>query len=72
MSRSYNNQEQLAANTHDVLQRTGASLQRSNQIAYETEQIGTEVSYRQLINNIFLPWYRNSYCRVFCSSHSLK
>ncbi|KAM7361218.1 vesicle transport through interaction with t-SNAREs 1b [Cochliomyia hominivorax] len=43
MSRSFNNQEQLTANTHDVLQRTGASLQRSNQIAYETEQIGTEV-----------------------------
>ncbi|TMW52985.1 hypothetical protein DOY81_001933, partial [Sarcophaga bullata] len=43
MSRSFNNQEQLAANTYDVLQRTGESLQRSNQIAFETEQIGTEV-----------------------------
>lgn len=43
MSRSFSNQEQLAANTYDVLQRTGASLQRSNQIAFETEQIGTEV-----------------------------
>lgn len=41
---SFNNQEQLAANTYDVLQRTGASLLRSNQIAYETEQVGTEVS----------------------------
>lgn len=43
MSRSFSNQENLVSNTYDVLQRTGASLQRSNQIAYETEQIGTEV-----------------------------
>ncbi|XP_073814229.1 vesicle transport through interaction with t-SNAREs 1b [Musca autumnalis] len=38
-----NQQEQLMRNTYDVIQRTGDSLQRSNQIAYETEQIGTEV-----------------------------
>ena len=36
-------QEQLITNTHNVLERSGASIQRSNQIAIETEQIGTEV-----------------------------
>lgn len=48
MPRSLNNQQQLAANSYDVLQRTSESLQRSNQIAYESEQIGTEVNKCQL------------------------
>ncbi|KAH8268040.1 hypothetical protein KR018_007431 [Drosophila ironensis] len=36
-------QAQLVANTYDVLQRTGDSIQRSNQIAIETESMGAEV-----------------------------
>ncbi|SPP88008.1 vesicle transport through interaction with t-SNAREs homolog 1B [Drosophila guanche] len=36
-------QQQLAASTYDVLQRTGDSIQRSNQIAIETENMGAEV-----------------------------
>ncbi|KAH8330927.1 hypothetical protein KR067_009162 [Drosophila pandora] len=36
-------QAQLVANTYDVLQRTGESIQRSNQIAIETENMGAEV-----------------------------
>ncbi|XP_036324251.1 vesicle transport through interaction with t-SNAREs homolog 1A [Rhagoletis pomonella] len=53
MSRGYNwqnsaerenaAQSQLVANTHDILERSSASIQRSNQVAIETEQIGTEV-----------------------------
>ncbi|XP_017873218.1 PREDICTED: vesicle transport through interaction with t-SNAREs homolog 1B [Drosophila arizonae] len=36
-------QQQVIANTYDVLQRTTQSIQRSNQVAIETENIGTEV-----------------------------
>ncbi|XP_017141966.2 vesicle transport through interaction with t-SNAREs homolog 1B [Drosophila miranda] len=36
-------QQQLAANTYDILQRTGDSIQRSNQIAIDTENMGAEV-----------------------------
>ncbi|XP_017084464.2 vesicle transport through interaction with t-SNAREs homolog 1B [Drosophila eugracilis] len=36
-------QEQLTASTYDVLQRTTESIQRSNQIAIETENMGAEV-----------------------------
>ncbi|KAI8046637.1 vesicle transport through interaction with t-SNAREs homolog 1B [Drosophila gunungcola] len=36
-------QAQLSASTYDVLQRTADSIQRSNQIAIETENMGTEV-----------------------------
>lgn len=36
-------QSQLAASTYDVLQRTTDSIQRSNQIAIETENMGAEV-----------------------------
>lgn len=36
-------QQQLIANTHDVLQSTTQSIQRSNQVAIETENMGTEV-----------------------------
>ncbi|KRK02792.1 vesicle transport through interaction with t-SNAREs homolog 1A [Drosophila yakuba] len=36
-------QAQLAASTYDVLQRTTDSIQRSNQIAIETESMGAEV-----------------------------
>lgn len=36
-------QAQLAASTYDVLQRTTDSIQRSNQIAIETENMGAEV-----------------------------
>ncbi|CAD6993272.1 vesicle transport through interaction with t-SNAREs homolog 1A [Ceratitis capitata] len=36
-------QAQLVGNTYDVLERSAASIQRSNQVAIETEQIGTEV-----------------------------
>ncbi|XP_017847683.1 vesicle transport through interaction with t-SNAREs homolog 1B [Drosophila busckii] len=36
-------QQQVASSTYDVLQRTGESIQRSNQIAIETENIGAGV-----------------------------
>uniref|UniRef100_A0A034WBX2 Vesicle transport through interaction with t-SNAREs-like protein 1B n=1 Tax=Bactrocera dorsalis TaxID=27457 RepID=A0A034WBX2_BACDO len=36
-------QSQLVANSYDILERSSASIQRSNQVAIETEQIGTEV-----------------------------
>ncbi|EDW59355.1 vesicle transport through interaction with t-SNAREs homolog 1B [Drosophila virilis] len=36
-------QQQVVANTYDVLQRTTESIQRSNQVAIETENIGTGV-----------------------------
>ncbi|KAH8349107.1 hypothetical protein KR084_006119 [Drosophila pseudotakahashii] len=36
-------QAQLSASTYDVLQRTTDSIQRSNQIAIETENMGAEV-----------------------------
>ncbi|XP_017013468.1 vesicle transport through interaction with t-SNAREs homolog 1B [Drosophila takahashii] len=36
-------QAQLSASTYDVLQRTADSIQRSNQIAIETENMGAEV-----------------------------
>ncbi|XP_017031803.1 vesicle transport through interaction with t-SNAREs homolog 1B [Drosophila kikkawai] len=36
-------QAQLSANMNDVLQRTTDSIQRSNQIAIETENMGVEV-----------------------------
>ncbi|EDW14440.1 vesicle transport through interaction with t-SNAREs homolog 1B [Drosophila mojavensis] len=36
-------QQQVIANTYDVLQRTTQSIQRSNQVAIETENMGTEV-----------------------------
>ncbi|XP_016987557.2 vesicle transport through interaction with t-SNAREs homolog 1A [Drosophila rhopaloa] len=36
-------QAQLSASTYDVLQRTTDSIQRSNQIAIETETMGAEV-----------------------------
>ncbi|XP_064552964.1 vesicle transport through interaction with t-SNAREs homolog 1B [Drosophila montana] len=35
--------QQVVANTYDVLQRTTESIQRSNQVAIETENIGTGV-----------------------------
>ncbi|XP_075147274.1 vesicle transport through interaction with t-SNAREs 1b [Haematobia irritans] len=38
-----NTNEQFRNSTYNVLQRTGDSLQRSNVLAYEAEQIGTEV-----------------------------
>lgn len=43
MSNAFDNQEQLITNTYDVLKRTSESIQRSNIIAYESEQVGTEV-----------------------------
>ncbi|XP_023161178.1 vesicle transport through interaction with t-SNAREs homolog 1B [Drosophila hydei] len=36
-------QQQVIANTYDVLQRTTESIQRSNQVAIETENMGAEV-----------------------------
>lgn len=36
-------QSHLVANSYDILERSSASIQRSNQVAIETEQIGTEV-----------------------------
>ncbi|EDV93298.1 vesicle transport through interaction with t-SNAREs homolog 1B [Drosophila grimshawi] len=36
-------QQQVVANTYDVLQRTSESIQRSQQVAIETETIGTGV-----------------------------
>lgn len=41
-------QAQLVASTYDVLQRTGESIQRSNQIAIETENMGAEVGSRKM------------------------
>uniref|UniRef100_A0A1A9ZSV3 t-SNARE coiled-coil homology domain-containing protein n=1 Tax=Glossina pallidipes TaxID=7398 RepID=A0A1A9ZSV3_GLOPL len=43
MSNPFDNQQQLITNTYDVLKRTSDSIQRSNIIAYESEQVGTEV-----------------------------
>lgn len=37
-------QSQLVANSYNILEQSSASIQRSNQVAIETEQIGTEVS----------------------------
>lgn len=68
MSQSFNNQEQLAANTYDVLQRTGASLQRSNQIAFETEQIGTEVRTIHIHLNILKrSLFNTAQAQKFCT-----
>lgn len=69
MSRSFNNQEQLAANTYDVLQRTGASLQRSNQIAFETEQIGTEVRAIHIHSNTLNYGTKTMFCVLYESKN---
>lgn len=41
-------QQQVISNTYDVLQRTSESIQRSNQVALETETIGAGVRRRKL------------------------
>ncbi|XP_067619131.1 vesicle transport through interaction with t-SNAREs homolog 1B [Eurosta solidaginis] len=43
IERQNTTQIQLAANTYNVLESSSASLQRSTQVAIETEQISTEV-----------------------------
>jgi len=42
-------QAQLSASTYDVLQRTTDSIQRSNQIAIETETMGAEVNTLKIV-----------------------
>lgn len=51
-------QQQVLADTYDVLQRTSESIQRSNQVAHETETIGAGVS-------IQLPCYLYSWLIFF-------
>lgn len=48
MANNYDNEEsnrRIVLEGRQVLERTSASLARSNQIAIETEQIGTEVMF---------------------------
>lgn len=57
-SGSDSRQQQVIADTYDVLQRTSDSIQRSNQVAHETEAIGAGVS-------IVLPSYLHSWLIPF-------
>ncbi|KAH8359873.1 hypothetical protein KR093_009306 [Drosophila rubida] len=38
-----NRRQQVLANTYNVLQSTNESIQRSNQVAIQTENVGTEI-----------------------------